>query len=220
MLLLAVVAGSAHATMVVDRTILTFSPGDLPRQDITVTNPDTENLYLEVTVLEVTDPGTEQETREAVKDPESIGLIAAPQRLMIAPGARHNIRLVNLNGHSEKEKVFRVNITPTPPPAKTEGMAIRVLVAYQLLIFVEPQVPKEKLQVVRNGQFLQIINKGNINVMLTNGQQCTTPQQESCQPVEGKRLYPGNELRLSLPAAAGPVFFRATSRGETRIREF
>jgi P pilus assembly chaperone PapD len=211
---------SSHASMILDRTILTFSPGEPPRQDVSVKNPDNENLYLEVSVLEVTDPGTENETREVVKDPESIGLVAAPRLLMVPPGGSRTIRLVNLNGHADTEKVYRVNVTPAPPPTEAKGMAIRVLIAYQLLIFVEPTKPAEDLVAIRNGRILKLHNKGNINVLLTDGQQCQSEDRNSCTEVQGKRLYPGNKLSLELPHDSGPVFFRVTSGGENTLREF
>lgn len=217
-LLMASVQG--HAAMILDRTILTFAAGEPPRHDVSVTNPDNENLYIEVSVLEVTNPGTPEETREVVKDPESIGLIAAPRLLMVPPGGRRNIRLVNLNGHGDSERVYRVNVTPTPPPAEAEGLAIRFLIAYQLLIFVEPETPVKNLVATRNGNVLQLHNDGNVNVFLSHGQQCQSKDKESCTEVTGTRLYPGNRKDIELPAASGPVFFRVTSGEESEIREF
>lgn len=211
---------SSHASMVLDRTVLTFSPGEPPRHDVSVTNPDSENLYLEVTVLEVTDPGTENEKREVVKDPESIGLVAAPRLLMVPPGGRRIIRLVNLNGHDDTEKVYRVNVTPAPPPTEAKGLAIRVLVAYQLLIFVDPLETRKGLAAQRNGKSLILRNEGNVNAMLTDGQQCQSSSKESCVEVDGRRLYPGNEIELELPFEQGPVFFRVTSGGENELLEF
>lgn len=211
---------TGHASMVLDRSILTFSADGPPRQDVSVANPDNENLYIEVSVLEVLNPGTDEETREVVDNPESIGLIAAPRLLMVPPGGRRNIRLVNLNGHGDTEKVYRVNVTPTPPPIEATTSGIRVLIAYQLLIFVEPIEPREELVAVRNGRILQLTNNGNVNISLTGGQQCSNLNRESCTEVAGKRLYPGNSIQLELPEESGPVFFEVKSRENSEIREF
>ena len=209
----------ATASMIVDRTILTFEAGTTPRQDVTITNPDTDNLYVEVTVLEVSNPGTDEETRTPVKDPETIGLVAAPRKLMVPPGGRRTVRLVNLNGNGDVEKVYRVNFTPVAPPAAVKGMAIRVLVGYQVLIFVAPQKVQSELTSERSGNLLKLDNKGNVNLMLTDGQQCSTPQRDSCVELTGKRLYPGNHLEMDLPGQ-GPVFFRVTEGETSRVREF
>lgn len=210
---------TAHASMLVDRTILTFEPGAAPRHDVSITNPDNENLYIEVTVLDVANPGTEQETRTPVKDPESIGLVAAPRLLMIPAGGRRTVRLVNLNGHGDSERVYRVNITPVAPPIETKGMAIRVLIGYQVLVFVAPQKPQPNLVGRRKSNILTLENQGNVNLMLSDGQQCPTITLDSCAEITGRRLYPGNRYQIELPNN-GPLFFRVTDGDASQMREF
>lgn len=209
----------AHASMIVDRTILTFEPGAAPRHDVSISNPDNESLYIEVTVLAVANPGTAQETRTEVKDPKSIGLVAAPRLLMIPAGGRRTVRLVNLNGHSDAEHVYRVNITPVPPPTEANGMAIRVLIGYQVLVFVAPKSPKADLVSARKGNTLTLENRGNVNLMLFDGQQCPTVTRDACADIQGRRLYPGNRFELTLPNN-GPVFFRVADGDESQMREF
>lgn len=209
----------ASASMMLDRTILTFRDGEAPRHDVSVTNPDNENLYLEVTVLDVRDPGTDAEVREPVKDPESIGLIASPAKLMVPPGEERIIRLVNLNGHSDTERVYRVNVTPVPPPMEAKAMAIRVLIAYQLLVFVDPREIRRDLRVERKDGQLHFHNAGNVNVLLTEGSQCAVKGSKDCEDLPGKRLYPGNRLAVDLPVD-GPVFYRVSYGDDTRLMEF
>lgn len=210
---------SAQASMIVDRTILTFEPGAAPRHDVSITNPDSENLYIEITVLDVANPGTDEETRTPVKDPESIGLVAAPRLLMIPAGGKRTVRLVNLDGHSDSERVYRVNITPVPPPTESKGMAIRVLIGYQVLVFVSPQEPKANLVGKRRGNTLTLENRGNVNLMLSDGQQCPTVTRDSCAELPGRRLYPGNRFDVELPNN-GPAFFRVTNNDQSQMREF
>ena len=69
--------GYAHASLGIDRSILIFESGKAPRQDVIASNSGSTNLFLEVEVLEVTDPGSDQEQPAVVIDPESIGLVAA-----------------------------------------------------------------------------------------------------------------------------------------------
>jgi len=209
----------AHASMMLDRTILVFRDGTAPRHDVSVTNPDNENLYLEVTVLDVRDPGTDDEVREPVKDPASIGLVAAPQKLMVPPGEQRIIRLVNLDGHSDVERVYRVNVTPVPPPMEASSMAIRVLIAYQLLIFVEPEKVKRDLRVERRNGKLYFHNAGNVNVLLTEGNQCALRGSKDCETLPGRRLYPGNRMEVELPGD-GPVFYRVSYAEDAQLKEF
>lgn len=210
-------ASHSHASLGIDRSILVFEPGNPPRQDVIAGNSGDTNLFLEVEVLEVSDPGTDKEQRTVVRDPESIGFVAAPRRLMVPPGGRRPIRLMNLNGHGDVERVYRVNVKPVMPPAETRGMGVRLIVAYQVLVFVAPKKSVVSLDSQRDGNKLTLINNGNVNILLSNGAQCPMANSQDCDPVQGKRLYPGNQTVIELPRSA-PVEFDVEADGK-RLRQ-
>lgn len=209
--------GHAHASLGIDRSILIFESGKAPRQDVIASNSGSTNLFLEVEVLEVTNPGTDQEQRTVVRDPESIGFVAAPRRLMVPPGGRRPVRLMNLNGHGDAERVYRVNIKPVVPPAESSGMGVRLIVAYQVLVFVAPKESVVSLQSQRDGNKLTLTNNGNVNILLSNGEQCPMVNSADCDQVHGKRLYPGNQVVIELPRSA-PVEFDVEADGK-RLRQ-
>ncbi len=62
----------AHAALSLDRIIVYFDPNEIPRQDMIVTNPDPENLYLQTEVYNVINPGTDQEEHVLATDPSQI----------------------------------------------------------------------------------------------------------------------------------------------------
>lgn len=215
-------AGITRATMVVDRIFVDFEAGGLPRQDVAIMNPDDEPLYVQVEVLEVLDPGTDREQRTVVRDPESIGFIATPNRLTIPPGGRRAVRLVNLNGHGEQERVYRVNLNPVAAPFEAETTVIRILVGYQLLVFVAPSQTRIGMEGYRDGKTLHLHNTGNVNIRLFEGRQCaegTTGTDADCVDVPGRRLYPGNRAEIPLPRDA-PVTFRRETTRRTDSRRF
>ena len=51
------VTNSAFAAMQLSNAIVFFEPDKPPRQDITIYNPDKENLYVKVELIEVKNPG-------------------------------------------------------------------------------------------------------------------------------------------------------------------
>lgn len=210
-------ASHAHASLGIDRSILVFEAGKAPRQDVIAGNSGDTNLFLEVEVLEVTDPGTDQEQRTVVRDPESIGFVAAPRRLMVPPGGRRPVRLMNLNGHGDVERVYRVNIKPVMPPAESSGMGVRLIVAYQVLVFIAPKKSVVSLDSQRDGNKLTLTNNGNVNILLSNGEQCQMVNSQDCDPVQGRRLYPGNQVVIELPRPA-PVEFGVEADGK-RLRQ-
>lgn len=202
-----ILAPLGQASMVLDRSIVTFEAGKAPRQDVTVSNPDAETMFVEVEVLEVRHPGTDKEERIVVRNPEEIGLIATPKRLVVPAGASRIVRLVNLAGHGASERVYRVNVKPVAAPEEEKAaddgkksMSIKILIAYQLLIFVDPEKSEALIEGRRDGNQLHLANKGNVNTYLYDGRQCKegeTPEQ--CATLQAVRLYPGNEKVLTLP---------------------
>lgn len=203
--LLALAALPVHAAMLVDRSIVAFKPGDPPRQDVMVMNDGKEPLYVEVEVLEVQNPGTAQEQRVVVTDPEKITLLATPRRFMVEPQGRRPLRLVNQQPRATAERVYRVNIKPAVGKLEADdesnAMAVKVVVGYQVLVLVSPAQAREALEVRRNGRTAVFRNTGNTNILLFNGQQCPAAQapEADCRSLPDHRLYPGNEWKQELP---------------------
>lgn len=219
LLLWTTLVSQSLAALAIDRAIIEFETGKGARQDVMARNTGDTNLFLEIEVLEVTNPGTDEEQRTVVRDPESIGFIAAPRRLMVPPGESRPVRLVNLIGHGDVERVYRVNIRPVVPPAETKGMGVRIVVAYQVLVFVAPLQTRVELNTTRNGNLLTFRNSGNVNIMLGNGEQCPMLGAKDCEELQGKRLYPGNIWAVELPGN-GPVEFDVEADGSRQRQRF
>jgi len=210
-------SAAANASMQLDRTQVVFKP-EAGREDVVVSNAGEEPLYVKVEVLEVTAPGTERERRVVVENPEDIGLIATPPRFVVQPGKRKILRLVNLLGHGAAETVYRVNVVPVAPPVASEGIGVRVLIAYQLLIFVRPQNPVFDVAARREETQLIVENRGNTNFILRDIEHCPDDG-KPCSKLAGKRVYAGNTITLPVPAG-GHLTLNAVGEGETRKLAF
>lgn len=223
LLLALVCAQPAWAAMYVDRSETLFRAGDAARQDIVITNPDPDPLYVKVEVTEVFHAGTPQEERRSATDAADIRLLATPNKLVIPPGEQRAVRLVNVAGHGGQERVFRVKFTPVVGQIEGEspGMAVKVVVAYDILAVVAPAAPNPALAASRDGQALTFQNTGNTNVYLFNGQQCPSVDSPAteCTALPGNRVYPGATWSVSLPGS-GPVDFFVTILGNNERRRF
>ena len=194
---------SALATMSLDRMIVYFKPDELPRQDVVVTNPDNENLYLQTEVYRVDHPGTDKEERVRVTNPDELKLLATPQRAIIQPKSRRTVRLVSLETPIDKELVYRVTFKPVVGDLQATQTAIKLLVAYQALVFIRPENPAYKVTAKREKDSMTFTNSGNINVVLRNGRYCTSDREENCTNLEaGNRIYAGGSWTLVLPEGA------------------
>lgn len=211
--------------MMIDRSIVTFKPGDPARQDVMVMNAGQEPIYVQVEVLEVQRPGTPEETRVPVKDPEKMALLVTPARLMVEPGGRRPLRVVNLKPGGNSERVYRVNLSPVVGKLEADtdanAMAVKVVVGYQLLVLTSPADPVEQLEVKRAGKLATFRNTGTTNVLLFGGLQCPTPAaaEADCRQLPDRRLYPGNEWQQELPFDQ-PFEYQLTALERNQKRRF
>ncbi len=217
-------SGSAWAGMALDRSIIHMNAGDPESVDVTVSNNGDEPLYVDTEIVEVLSPGTKAEDRIPVGGSLDVPLLVSPNKLVVPPGQGRLLRIVNMAGHGDRERVFRVTAKPVPPPAVAERSGVRVMVAYQLLVLVAPQSPKQDLQAHREGRNLVFENRGNVNVMLHSGLQCppdVDPEADSkaCVSFNGARLYAGNTWTLEVPHDT-PVQFTVTAGERNSRRSF
>lgn len=207
----------AHAGILLDKSIVEFPANEPPRQDITVSNQGDEMAYVSVEVLAVINPGTDKEERKAIGSDDDIKFVASPAKLAIPPGGRKQVRLVNL-GDAGGERIYRINFTPVLPPLQkeTEGMGVRVVIAYQVLAIIQPPEPVDNIDIKKDPISLVLKNKGNTNALITNVSQCDK-NAENCQNDLGStRLYPGNTMTVALPYKDTPVTLKMTNFKGTR----
>ena len=216
--LLANSAAALAAGIILDRSIINFSSTEPPRHDVTVINQGDEIAYVKVEVLEVLNPGMDNEERNLVNDPEKIQFVASPSKLAIPPGGRKQVRLVNL-APPGAEKIFRVNFTPVLPPLEetTEGLGVKFVVAYQVLALVHPAQPTEVLEINRAPTSIRFHNRGNSYALISNVRQCDATGENCKDDLGSKRLYVDNELVISLPYADTPVTYKLTNFKGSRV---
>ena len=201
---------TATADIFVDRAIVRLGPNSVPREDVKVINNGSEEGYVQVDVFEVKNPGTEQEERVKVTDPNAVKLIASPSKLAIPPNGQKLVRIVNLDPSSTEERIYRINITPVLAPLQEDsGSVVRVVVAYQLLVIVDPAQPTETLEIKRSGYRFSVKNNGNTNVLISDGKQCDQAS-DHCVDIAAHRVYPGNYWETEL-VFDSPVTFKLTS---------
>lgn len=221
-LLLGTLSLPAQAAMSLSRAVVVFQPGEAQRQDIIVRNPDSEPLYVRVEAAEIVNPGKPDQQRKVAREAEDIDLLVTPNRLVLQPGQEKAVRLVNLKPAGETERVYRVQLTPVVGKIETEAkLAIKVVVAYDTLVVVEPAKPRPSLLARREGRRLTFTNDGNVYALLTNGKQCPVENaaEDQCMALQGTRIYPGVEWSIDLPYDQ-PAFYDIESLQKYERRRF
>jgi len=219
--ILSSLSSGVAAGISLSQAIVHFEDGGKRSEDIEIYNQGNETVYVRVEPSIIENPGLENETRKTYRDPRQAGLLVTPQRMVIPAGTRKILRLVrldNLNPSSnnstekeqaqkelvQKDKVYRVLVKPEVGDVSAEQTAVKVIVAYEVLVLSQPVDPKINLQHEFEGQTLKLSNTGNTNLLLQKGFQCPPGQSQddpenACIELAGKRLYSNAQWQIELP---------------------
>ena len=209
-----------HASTAVARIALSNVILDIPASgsrfaDIEVTNLARETAYVETQIAEVLHPGTAREQRVPHVPARDQGLLVSPARMILPPQGRKNMRFLAPAPAGEQERVFRVTVRPVSGEAAKDSSAtaLKILVAYEVLVFLAPAQPSLKVHYERNENHLVATNRGNVNVLLHDLRQCPAAPNHTCEEAGGGRLYPGQTRTFTLPLNS-PVEFLQTQAGQ------
>jgi P pilus assembly chaperone PapD len=224
------VPAPASAQLAIDRLWVDFEPGAPNRSDLVIRNESADRYYITVSPVEVTSPGAADEQRVEKSDPEQLGLLVSPNRLVVDPGGMRAIRVVSLNEQVATDRVYRIRVTPQvgeiqadAPGADARGMTVKLLTAYDVLVTVRPPKPNAGVSATRAGNEVTIRNAGNTNTLLFDGVACSpgaTPgAAENCEDVGARRLYPANEWKITLKDPNAKLRFKERRYASSEPRE-
>ncbi len=160
-------------------------------------------------------------------DPRSAALIVSPSKLIVAPQQRKTVRVIVTQAATDKDKVYRVRFMPKAPEVivtkdsteKTKQTGIKVLIGYEILVFIRPPNPHADLQVTRIGKTATFKNTGNSNMELREVKVCNTDKTD-CQEIKAKRLYAGQIWTTELSRADGVIVVHKSMNMEFSEQEF
>lgn len=197
----------ARAELVVSQLIVELKPGSSRVQDVELLNDSPERNYVSVEAREMIEPGTARERSAAPADPEKLGILVSPRRMILEPGQRRMLRIAALGPAIAQERVYRVTVKPVVGEVSGDT-GLKLLVGYDLLVLVRPGAIQSAVDADRRDNKLVIANRGNASVELVDGKQCDFSGR-SCRELPGKRLYAGASFEQSLPSP---------NPGEYRVR--
>jgi prepilin-type processing-associated H-X9-DG protein len=212
-------AAPATAQLSINRLWVDLEPGQSPRSDLVIRNDSADRYYISVQTYEVTDPGTPQEDRRQIADPEALGLLVTPNRLILEPGATRSIRVVSLNTNLTQDRIYRVLIRPEVGTIRTDAaptderdVAIKLLAAYDVLVVARPPRANARITSRREADRIVISNSGNTNALLFDGHVCpqgiSDPDDTRCHSLPATRVYAGGSFEVPLQNAGDVVIFR------------
>lgn len=200
LLTLVMITGFAQAEIKLDKLIFDFKPGKAHHDDLRVLNKhEKNNLYVNVEIREVIHPGTDKEQRVLLEGIKNLPLVITPNKMVVPPGGKKNVRVVVLADAGKVDRIFRADFTPAEGPLKAKASGIKLILAYQILVIVRPEKPVGTVTSERKGDQVLFRNTGNTNVYLKSGRQCNPKDKKDCRELDPRRLYAGNEWLMKPP---------------------
>ena len=203
----------AHAELVLSELIVDLQPGKLTRDDVEVWNNSPERNYVSIEPREIINPSLPSQSDRKDPDPEKLGLLVEPSRMILEPGQRRLVRMAAISPSTDREHVYRVTIKPVLGVLRSDDTGLKVVVGYDVLVLVRPAQPAPRITANRAGRKLTFNNSGNVSVEVIDGRQCTSGHAE-CTELPGKRMYPGTSWTVDLPSDL-PAEYTLKSPGRT-----
>lgn len=208
----------AHAQLVLSEVIVDFQPGKPPRSDIEAWNDSKERMYISAEASEILSPGLPGERRVHDPDPEKLGLLVTPARMILEPGEHKLVRIAAIAAAGTKDRVYRVMIKPVAGGVAAQESALKILVGYDVLVMVRPAAPQPDVKATRTGKTITFHNGGNTNAELTDGRQCDAAGKQ-CKELASKRLYEGTSWTQALSYDT-PVQYSVKTGAQVVINRF
>lgn len=208
----------AQAGIVLSQLVVELQPGQQTREDIEVWNDSDERAYVAVEPREIVGAGTPGQTTRHDVNPETLGLLVSPARMILEPGQRKLVRVAAVGKPVERERVYRVTVKPVSGEIQSEQSGLKLLVGYDALVLVRPARDDVRVTGSRIGDTLTLRNDGNVSVELIDGQHCDG-ERRICTPLPGKRLYAGAEWSIGV-GAEHTANFMIRSPKRTKLQAF
>lgn len=208
-------ASAANADLKLSQLVVELQSGSAAR-DVELWNDSSDRAFVAVEPREIVSPGTASEADRRDPDPQKLGLLVSPSRVVLEPGQRRLLRVASLSVLGDQERVYRVTVKPVAGVLKSSvASGIKVMVGYDILVLVRPTRPTVAVTSTRRGTKLALRNDGNSSVELVDGQQCDV-EHKACSPLRGKRLYAGATWLVDVLPAKSAEFTVKTANSEAR----
>lgn len=209
---------SARAELAISNLVVELQPGKHIRKDVEVWNNSPERSFVAIEPREIINASLPSQRIYRDPDPEKLGLLVSPLRMILEPGQRKMVRIATLSARADREHVYRVTIKPVIGSIQSNDTGLMVVVGYDVLVLVRPPQPFVNVTANRIGRKLTLSNSGNVSVEVVDGQQCDAAHQH-CAELPGKRLYAGTSWTVELHSDQ-PADYILKSPGKTERRTY
>lgn len=188
--LVAFVAAPAASEITLSQLIVDLNASGRAK-DIEIFNDGDERAYVLIEPREILRPGQQAEAAFTSPDPEKLGLLVSPRKLILEPRQRRLLRIADISPQHGSERVYRVSVKPQVGEVTAKQSGLKLLIGYDMLVISRPDdATSANLKGRRENGRLLIENAGNASVELESGRKCNAARTQ-CKDIGGKRIYAG-----------------------------
>ena len=206
---------TARADLVLSQLIVELNQARTPVMDVDVWNNSPDRAYVAAEPREILNPGTPGQGARRDPDPEKLGLLVSPARMILEPGQHKLLRIAAIGPATDRERVYRLTVKPEVGRVQSDKSGLKLLVGYDLLVLLRPAAAHPHISARRSGNKITFFNDGNVSVELADGRQCLSPGKD-CSPLPGKRLYAGAEWTEPLKSQGAVDYSVISPAGSSR----
>lgn len=189
-------AAPASAELALSQLVVELPPAS-KASDVEVFNDSAERMFVVADPREILNAGMPDEQSRITPNPDDLGLLISPRRMILEPGQRRTLRVARLKPELAKERIFRVTVKPVVGDVTSSDSGLKLMVGYDVLVIARPATSRTDIVVSRSAKAVAISNRGNASVELGEGMRCST-EVKTCEPLPPKRLYAGASWQLNL----------------------
>jgi P pilus assembly chaperone PapD len=200
------------------KNIITFEKNQNKKVTLDILNLRIENTsYIETIIREVQEPQKGTKSNLLIPlTPKEAGLFVTPNKQIIHKGQDSGLlSIINVNQNLEKERVYRIDVKPVISGMDSNsatGPAIKVLLAYDILVYVQPNNPTMTYDYNFNDTKFIIKNTGNTHFTLDNGNACDN--QNNCNSLIGGNLFSQKVASITIEPSIKYVSYDIKMKGK------
>lgn len=183
-----------------------------------VFNGGDATAFVKVNILEIVYDADGKPQEVPVKNQADVvardGLMASPARLIVPANGMQGTRLLYM-GEREQERYFRVRFIPVVPEQEDQfavssedreeykkelSAGVNILAGYGTIFFVRPKHTRFDTQVDDSKTHYTLRNKGNSVVIVDQFKDCSSKNEQECNPVTKHHILAGREFTFDKQA--------------------
>ncbi len=192
--------GATASQIRLDNHDVVFNNNEKTKKVVTVYNIDPKTpAYVDIVVNEVLEPSLVTKSPMKKYDtPKESGLFVSPGKMAIIEGVKsETLSIININQKLDKERVYRIDVRPVISGfEKKANMSVKVLMAYDIVVHVQPDNPYIAYDYLFDDNKLMLKNTGNARFYLSNGKACN--QADECTDMPKGYVYSDYTSQLSV----------------------